>query len=82
MTVMPWRVMTFIFGGTLGALGDTFGRKKIVVGAMAGYGTCALCFIVGAASEQTWLLFVGVIVLGITAPYNPTAIGYVADISA
>ena len=71
-------VMQFLFGPTIGALSDRFGRRPVLLSALF---VMSLDYLVMALAGSFWLLLVGRIVGGITAATQSTAMAYVADIS-
>jgi len=71
-------VMQFLFGPLLGSLSDRFGRRPVLLTALA---VMAIDYLVMAVAGTIWLLFLGRIVGGITAASQSTAMAYMADIS-
>ncbi|MCR8722793.1 TCR/Tet family MFS transporter [Frigidibacter sp. ROC022] len=72
-------VMQFVFGPVIGNLSDRYGRRPIMLIALA---TMALDYAVMALAQSVWLLLAGRIIAGITAATAATATAYVADVSA
>ncbi|MCU0910802.1 MAG: MFS transporter [Rhodobacteraceae bacterium] len=71
-------VMQFLFGPTVGALSDRFGRRPVL---LVSLGVMALDYLVMALAGTIWLLLVTRVVGGITAATQSTATAYIADIS-
>ncbi|MBM1222195.1 TCR/Tet family MFS transporter [Ponticoccus sp. SC2-23] len=71
-------VMQFLFGPLLGNLSDRFGRRPVLLTALA---VMAIDYLVMAVAGTIWLLFLGRIIGGITAASQSTAMAYMADIS-
>ncbi|MBS1303962.1 TCR/Tet family MFS transporter [Loktanella sp. SALINAS62] len=72
-------VMQFMFGPLLGAISDRYGRRPVLLVALA---VMALDYILMALAHTIWLLVIGRIIGGITAATQSTAGAYMADISA
>ena len=71
-------VMQFLFGPTIGALSDRYGRRRVL---LVSTGVMALDYAVMALAGSIWVLLAGRIVGGITAATHATAAAYIADIS-
>jgi DHA1 family tetracycline resistance protein-like MFS transporter len=71
--------MQFLFGPLVGNLSDRYGRRPVMLVALA---TMALDYAVMALATSVWLLLAGRIVAGIAAATYATASAYVADVSA
>lgn len=71
-------VMQFVCGPTVGNISDRFGRRPVLLVALA---VMALDYLVMAIAGSIWLLLVGRIIGGITAATHSTATAYMADIS-
>ncbi|PIL20301.1 hypothetical protein P775_10140 [Puniceibacterium antarcticum] len=71
-------VMQFLCGPLMGNLSDRFGRRPILLSALA---VMAADYIVMALTGSLWLLLAGRLVGGITAATKSTASAYMADIS-
>jgi len=71
-------VMQFLFGPTLGALSDRFGRRPVLLVSLL---VMAVDYLVMALAGTIWLLIVTRVVGGITAATHATATAYIADIS-
>ena len=78
LLLASYSLLSFIFTPFVARISDRFGRRKILLVALAvssfGY------FIFGSA-RSTWLLFVGRMVSGTTAATVPVAQAYVADVT-
>lgn len=72
-------VMQFLFAPMIGSLSDWFGRRPVLLLALA---VMALDYMIMALAGTIWLLLIGRIVGGITAATQATAAAYMADISA
>jgi DHA1 family tetracycline resistance protein-like MFS transporter len=71
-------VMQFLFGPTVGALSDRFGRRPVL---LVSLGVMAIDYLVMALAGTIWLLLLTRAVGGITAATQSTATAYIADIS-
>lgn len=71
-------VMQFLFGPTLGALSDRFGRRPVLLVSLF---VMAADYLVMAVAGSIWLLLAGRVVGGITAGSQAAAAAYIADIS-
>jgi DHA1 family tetracycline resistance protein-like MFS transporter len=71
-------VMQFLFGPVIGNLSDRYGRRPVMLVALA---TMALDYVIMALAHTVWLLLAGRIIAGITAATHATATAYVADVS-
>lgn len=71
-------LMQFLFGPVIGNLSDRYGRRPVMLTALA---VMALDYLVMAVAQTIWLLILGRIVAGITAATYATASAYMADIS-
>ncbi|MFC2970119.1 MFS transporter [Acidimangrovimonas pyrenivorans] len=72
-------VMQFLFGPVVGNLSDRYGRRPVMLTALA---VMAADYLVMALAGSVWLLLAGRLLAGITAATHSTAAAYVADISA
>lgn len=72
-------LMQFVASPVLGALSDRFGRRKVILFALAG---SAIDYVVMANAPTLAWLFVARVIAGITAGVLSTANAYVADVSA
>jgi DHA1 family tetracycline resistance protein-like MFS transporter len=76
--MFSFSVMQFIFAPIIGNLSDQFGRRKVLLVSLFGFGIDYL--ILAFAPNITWL-FIGRILAGITGASFTTAAAYIADIS-
>jgi DHA1 family tetracycline resistance protein-like MFS transporter len=74
-----YAVMQFFFGPVVGNLSDRYGRRPVMLTALA---VMAIDYTVMAMAGTIWLLFASRIVAGITAATHTAATAYMADISA
>ncbi len=79
MLATSFAVMQFLFGPVVGNLSDRFGRRPVMLAALA---VMAVDYAIMAVAGSVWLLLVGRIVAGIAAATYSTANAYIADISA
>jgi MFS transporter, DHA1 family, tetracycline resistance protein len=73
-----YAVMQFIFSPIIGGLSDQYGRRKVLLFSLFGFGIDYI--LLGFAPSLTWL-FAGRIVAGIFGASFTTAQAYIADIS-
>ena len=73
-----YAVMQFLFGPVLGNLSDRYGRRPILLIALA---VMALDYVVMALTQSIWLLLAARVVGGIAAAQQATARAFIADIS-
>lgn len=83
MLFSSYSLAQFLSAPVLGALGDRFGRRTVLVcsfiGALIGFGI----FTTGAATGAgLWMLFLGWIIVGASDCWIATAYSYVADTTA
>ncbi len=71
--------MQFFFSPVLGSLSDRFGRRPIVM--LSNFGLGADYLLMAWAPALPWL-FVGRVISGLTASSIPTAMAYMADVTA
>lgn len=74
-----YAAMQFLFGPVIGNVSDAFGRRPVMLTALA---VMAFDYVVMALAPNIWLLLAGRIVAGITAATLATATAAMADISA
>ncbi|MCB2128548.1 MAG: TCR/Tet family MFS transporter [Rhodobacteraceae bacterium] len=72
-------VMQFLCGPVVGNLSDRYGRRMVMLVALA---VMALDYLIMAAAQSVWLLLAGRIVAGASAATFSVANAYVADISS
>jgi MFS transporter, DHA1 family, tetracycline resistance protein len=73
-----YAIMQFLFAPVMGSLSDKFGRRPVLLFALAGFS--ADYFFMAFAPTIGWL-FVGRLIAGITGASITTASAYIADIS-
>jgi len=72
-------VMQFLFGPLIGNLSDAYGRRPVLLVALA---VMAVDYLIMALAPNFWVLLIGRIVAGIAAATYATANAYLADITA
>jgi DHA1 family tetracycline resistance protein-like MFS transporter len=70
--------MSFIFTPLVARFSDRYGRRKILLAALA---VSSLSYFIFGASQAIWLLFLGRMLSGTTAATVPVAQAYVADVT-
>jgi MFS family permease len=70
--------MSFIFTPLIARLSDRYGRRKILLTALA---VSSIAYSIFGASHLLWLLFLGRMLSGTTAATVPVAQAYVADVT-
>ena len=73
-----YSLMSFIFTPLVARFSDSFGRRKILLIALA---VSSLSYFIFGASQVIWLLFLGRMLAGTTAATVPVAQAYVADVT-
>ena len=73
-----YSLMSFIFTPLVARLSDRYGRRKILLAALA---VSSFSYFVFGTAHALWLLFVGRMLSGTTAATVPVAQAYVADIT-
>ena len=68
----------FLFGPIIGSLSDAYGRRPILILALA---TLTVDYVIMALAETFWVLLIGRIVAGMAGATYITASAYIADIS-
>ncbi len=68
----------FLFGPIVGSLSDAYGRRPILILALA---TLTIDYVIMALAQTYWVLLVGRIVAGMAGATYITATAYIADIS-
>ncbi len=70
--------MSFIFTPLVARLSDRYGRRKILLAALA---VSSISYFIFGASQVIWLLFLGRMLAGTTAATVPVAQAYIADVT-
>ena len=73
-----YSLMSFIFTPLLARFSDRYGRRKILLAALA---VSSFSYFLFGASQVIWLLFLGRMLSGTTAATVPVAQAYVADVT-
>jgi DHA1 family tetracycline resistance protein-like MFS transporter len=73
-----YSLMSFIFTPLVARFSDRFGRRKILLAALA---VSSLSYFLFGVAQAIWLLFVGRMLAGTTAATVPIAQAYVADVT-
>ena len=73
-----YSLMSFVFTPLVARFSDRYGRRKILLAALA---VASLAYFVFGASQSIWLLFLGRMLSGTTAATVPVAQAYVADVT-
>jgi MFS family permease len=73
-----YSLMSFVFTPIVARLSDRYGRRKILLVALA---ISSLSYFVFGVAHVLWLLFVGRMLAGTTAATVPVAQAYVADVT-
>lgn len=68
----------FLFGPIVGSLSDAYGRRPILIAALA---TLTIDYVIMALAETYWLLLLGRILAGMAGATYITATAYISDIS-
>ena len=68
----------FLFGPVIGSLSDAYGRKPILIAALA---TLTIDYAIMAMAETYWVLLVGRVLAGVAGATYITATAYIADIA-
>ncbi|MEQ9694091.1 MFS transporter [Shimia sp. SDUM112013] len=68
----------FLCGPIVGSLSDAFGRRPILIAALA---TLTIDYVIMAMAETYWLLLVGRIIAGMAGATYITATAYISDIA-
>ena len=69
----------FLFAPIIGSLSDAYGRKPILIAALA---VLAVDYAIMAMADVYWVLFIGRVLAGIAGATYTTATAYIADISS
>ena len=78
LLMSSFSAMQFLFAPIVGGLSDAFGRRPVLMAALA---TLAVDYVIMALAESFWLLLVGRVLAGIAGATYITATAYIADIS-
>ncbi len=73
-----YSLMSFVFTPLLARLSDRYGRRKILLSALA---VSSFSYFLFGASQGIWLMFLGRMLSGTTAATVPVAQAYVADLT-
>jgi MFS family permease len=73
-----YSLMSFIFTPLVARFSDRYGRRKILLAALA---VSSFAYFIFGASQVIWLLFLGRMLSGTTAATVPVAQAYVADVT-
>jgi multidrug resistance protein len=73
-----YSLMSFIFTPLVARFSDRYGRRKILLAALA---VSSFAYLIFGASQVIWLLFLGRMLSGTTAATVPVAQAYVADVT-
>jgi MFS transporter, DHA1 family, tetracycline resistance protein len=76
--MVSYAVMQFLFAPVLGNLSDRYGRRKVLLFSLFGFGAD---YLFTAFAPNIFWLFVGRTVAGITGASMTTAMAYIADIT-
>ena len=68
----------FLFGPIIGSLSDAYGRRPILIAALA---TLTIDYVIMAMAETFWVLLVGRVLAGVAGATYITATAYIADIA-
>jgi len=74
-----YAAMQFVFGPIVGNLSDRYGRRPVLLSALA---VMTLDYLLMSVAHTVWLLLIGRTIAGITAATHAAAGAYIADISA
>ncbi|MGL4309571.1 MAG: TCR/Tet family MFS transporter [Paracoccaceae bacterium] len=73
-----YALMQFVFGPVVGNISDRWGRRPVLLSALA---VMTLDYLLMAVAGTIWLLLLGRIVAGLTAATHATATAFIADIT-
>ena len=68
----------FLFGPIVGSLSDTYGRRPILIAALA---TLAIDYTIMALAQTYWVLLMGRVIAGMAGATYITATAYISDIT-
>jgi DHA1 family tetracycline resistance protein-like MFS transporter len=77
-TLALFALMQFVFAPVLGVLSDRFGRRPVLLLAIAG---SIIGYVITSFTPYLWLLFVGRAVAGMTAVNTAVATAYITDVT-
>ena len=78
LLLASYSLLSFIFTPFVARISDRFGRRKIILVALA---VSSFSYFIFGAAQAIWLLFVGRMLSGTTAATVPIAQAYVADVT-
>lgn len=78
LLLASYSLLSFIFTPIVARVSDRFGRRKILLVALA---VSSLSYFIFGSAQTVWLLFVGRMLSGTTAATVPVAQAYVADVT-
>lgn len=76
--MVSYAVMQFVFAPIIGGLSDRFGRKPILLAALAGF---AIDYLIMGFAPVFWLLLIGRLLAGVFGASYTTANAFIADIT-
>ena len=76
--MVSYAAMQFVFAPIVGGLSDRFGRKPVLLAALAGF---TIDYIIMGFAPVFWLLLVGRLLAGVFGASYSTANAYIADIT-
>ncbi len=74
-----YSLMSFIFTPIVSRLSDKYGRRRILLAALA---VSSLSYFIYANAPALWILFIGRMLAGTTAATIPVAQAYIADVTS
>jgi DHA1 family tetracycline resistance protein-like MFS transporter len=78
MLLASYSLLSFIFTPIVARISDSFGRRKILLVALA---VSSFSYFIFGSAQAIWLLFAGRMLSGTTAATVPVAQAYVADVT-
>jgi MFS family permease len=78
LLLASYSIMSFIFTPIVARFSDRYGRRKIMLAALA---IASFSYFLFGSAQAVWLLFVGRMLSGTTAATVPIAQAYVADVT-
>ena len=78
VVLAAYSLMSFIFTPVVARLSDRYGRRKILLAALA---VSTVAYLVFGLAHAVWVLFLGRMLSGTTAATVPVAQAYVADVT-